>query len=197
MAELFEPFARKLHEFNVSVVEKDKCFDGAIETITELFKQGKLTNKTGLIIRTSDCCIAITKEDGTFVYSYVFKGLQNPVVCNKDELERLIRTEKKFRKDIKKHPEDIGFFLHVQMNDYMNLEKDEFIVQLKSYKFSLTERKCKINSRKYILVTLINDQTGRTSKIEFALGRVIQGWSYLFIPEKWDEMKKEVMTLVD
>ena len=125
------------------------------------------------------------------------------VIIKADEMQRLVETEKNFHKNLN---EDT-FYLHTEANYYMVMKVDEFIEQLTEFETDRGEkitlydcniRTCKISGRKYKRITLTSENHLRTlSKTEVCFGHHISGWTYIFRPEKWSEIKKDVMTRVD
>lgn len=125
------------------------------------------------------------------------------MIIKKDEMERLIEMEKIFNKN---RDEDT-FYLHGSVDQYMFMKVDEFIQQLTEFEKNTGEkitlydcniRTCKFSGRKYKRVTLTSEKhLDDLSKTEFCFGHMIAGWSYIFRPEKWSEIKKDIMTRVD
>ena len=125
------------------------------------------------------------------------------VIIKKDEMERLVNMEKFFNKS----PTEDALYLHSDANQYMCMTVTEFMEQLAEFETDRGEkielydcniRTCKISGRKYKRVILTSEKhLGAMSKTEFTFGHMIPGWSYIFRPDKWSEIKADVISRVD
>jgi hypothetical protein len=195
--------------FGVSADEKAKCFKKAMITLNVAKAQGKISNGTRMEVLKAECAIVLTvgdeKED---IFHYIFDELKNPVIDKKFEMDRLVATEKTFQQDIKECPqyEYAMFYLHAQVNLFAYCNIKEFIQELKRLEesgeklvlYDCNIKTCKINGRKYKRITFTNEtHIHGMSKTEFCFGHVIAGWTYIVLPDKWTEMKEQVISLVD
>mgnify|MGYP003665061347 FL=1 len=203
-----EEVARAIMGFNVSRKEKETCAKKLALTIKIKSLKGELEEGQPLFMRQGTDYISLVKEDRTPVFTYQFESLiRGPLA--KTEIEALLaETEVSFQKDIKARPDlnVIGLHKHPTLSDaWCNFNARELIHQITKFKDTYEKlilkdcevRTCKINGRKYKRITFTNEMLTQVSFIESAFGRSIKGCSYLILPEKWAEIKDEVISLVD
>lgn len=201
-----EEVCRAIMGFNVSRKEKETCAKKLALTIKIKSLKGELEEGQPLYMRQGTDYISLVTEDRTPVFTYQFESLiRGPLV--KTEIEaQLVETEVSFQKDIKERPEFIGLHKHPSLSDaWCNFSASEFVHQINRFqdthgKLILKDcemRTCKINGRKYKRITFTNERLTQVSFIELAFGRSMKGCSYLILPEKWAEIKDEVISLVD
>lgn len=208
MTDLMDAIKQTISEFNVSTDAKSECFKKTHATLIALIKSGKIVNGTPIRVETTESDLLLfddsTKE---CIFDYSFDTLKNRLISKSDEMEKLIDNEKLFQKGLKLHPDDAMFYLHCVVNKYLIGTCAEFMNEVKRFEKSSGERlvlhdcnirTCKLNGRKYKRITFQNEKhIQNVSKVEFCFGHMIHGWTYIFIPKKWNEIKKEVLTLVD
>ena len=196
--------------FGVSEDEKAKCYKKAMITLSVMEAQGKISNGTPMEVLKTECAIVLlVGDEKESIFQYIFDELKNPIIDKKFEMDRLVAMEKTFQQDIKKCPqyEDAMFYIHAQVNQFANCNIKEFIQEIKQFEeqsgeklvlYDCNIKTCKINGRKYKRITLTNETHIRgMSKTEFCFGHVIAGWTYIILPDKWTEMKDQVISLVD
>jgi hypothetical protein len=200
-----------LDEFEVSTKEKNNCLKKAIITLRVKMEKGELKEGQVLSIRRGDDYICLCDKDNAAVFIYRFEELvYESEYWDKSEIvEEIVKTETIFQRDIKSHPEfnDIGFYKHAQFGSWCNFNAIEFIGEIKSFekksgkKLSLKDcdvKTCKVKGRKYKRITFTNEKhITQLSRIEFAFGTLIEGWTYLILSDKWAQIKDEVISLVD
>jgi len=135
--------------------------------------------------------------------TYDINATTMTAIIKKDEMERLVDTEKMFNES----PTEDAFFIVNDVNQYMCVTVAEFMEELTEFETDRGEkielydcniRTCKISGRKYNRVILTSEKHIRSmSKIEFSFGHMIPGWSYVFRPDKWNAIKADVISRVD
>jgi len=191
--------------FNVSANEKNTCLKKAFKTVVDLLISGKLENGMHICVETSESDLLLFSNDEN-IFHYSFQDLKNTKVVSKSvQMEKLIENEKLFQKGLKS--DDAMFYMHNEADKYFIGSNKEFIREISMFEkksgeklvlYDCNIRTCKINGRKYKRITLQNEKHIHSfSKVEFCFGHMIQGWTYIFIPKKWDEIKKELISLVN
>ena len=201
--------AEMLDEFKVSTKEKNTCLKKATITLKVKVEKGELKEGEPLIIKKEKHSLVLLDKDNTIVFSYRFEELVSNILVKQEIVEELIKNESYFQKDIKSRPEfnDIGFYKHAHFSSWCNFNAIEFIGEIKNFeeksgkKLTLKDcdvKTCKVKGRKYKRITFTNKKhITQFSHIEFAFGTLIDGWTYIILPEKWIQIKDEVLSLVD
>jgi hypothetical protein len=199
-----------VEEFNVSVEEKKECVKKALITLKLKMETGKLAQGVELVLRKTETTLILVDGDFNPVFIHKFESLEKNYVNTPELMEELVKFEKKFIKD-QKHPaqakfNDIGFFKHQQYGIWGNFNAKEWIEDIKCWEKKIGEKMtlkdcdvktCKISGRKYKRITFTNDKVNQMSHIELCFGTMIDGFSYLILPDAWKKIKDEVMTLVN
>jgi hypothetical protein len=198
-----------IDEYKVSAKEKDTCMKKAMITLRIKLEKGEIKEGEPLIIRNEKNTIALLDKDNGVIFLYKFEELDTGMLVKPEMIEDIIKHEMMFQKDIKSRPEmnDIGFFKHAHFGVWINFNATEFISEIKSFEEKSGEKcilkdcdvkTCKVKGRKYKRITFTNEKHIRGfSHVEFAFGTLIDGWTYLILPEKWKQIKEEVFSLVD
>jgi len=197
-------------EFEVSVEEKKECVKKALITLKLKMTTGQLPEGTALAFKKTKECFVLLDEDNTPVFIHKFESLVKNFIVKSEMMEEVVEQEKKFNKD-QKHPkamkfQDIGFYKHQQLGIWGSFNAKEWIQDIKCWeeqggeKMTLKDcdiRTCKINGRKYKRITFTSEADLLLSHIEIAFGTMIDGFTYLILPDAWKEIKDEVISLVN
>jgi len=208
MSESIKKLVKIVDEYKVSAKEKDTCMKKALITLKVKVEKGELKEGEPLIISAEKNTIVLLDKDNTIVFLYKFEELDTGMLVKQEIVEDLIKNEMLFQKDIKSRPElnDIGFYKHAQFGVWCNFNAIEFIGEINSRqnggkKLTLKDcdvKTCKVKGRKYKRITFTNKKhITQLSHIEFAFGTIIDGWTYIILPEKWKQIKDEVLSMVD
>ena len=199
--------AESIDDYNASTEEKKACYEKARLTILEKLENGELKEGEQLRIRKEEHSIVLMDKDNTIVFAHRFT--ESNILVKADIMEQIIKNESLFQKDIKSNPKfkDIGFYKHAHFCSWCNFNATEFIAQIKTFeeqsgqKLTLKDcdvKTCKVKGRKYKRITFTNKEHIRNlSQVEFVFGTLIDGWTYIILPEKWTQIKGDVIPLVD
>jgi hypothetical protein len=196
--------------FDVPIEEKQKCIKKALITIKLKMTTGELPDGTALALRKTKESFVLLDENNTPVFIHKFDSLVQHVIVKSEMMEEVVEQEKKFNKD-QKHPkaikfQDIGFYKHQQLGIWGNFNAKEWIEDIKCWeekgegKMTLKDcdiRTCKINGRKYKRITFTNEKINQLSHVEVAFDNLIDGFTYLILPDAWKAIKDEVISLVN
>ena len=197
-------------EFEVPIQEKKQCVKKALITLKLKMTTGELPEGTALAFRKTKECFVLLNEVGTPVFIHKFESLVKNFIDKSEMMEEVVEQEKKFNKD-QKHPnaikfQDIGFYKHQQFGIWGNFNAKEWIQDIKYWeqqkkeKMTLKDcdvRTCKINGRKYKRITFTSEEDLELSHVEVAFGSMIDGFTYLILPDAWKAIKDEVISLVN
>ena len=196
--------------FDVPIPEKKECVKKALITLKLKMTTGQLPEGAALHYRKTKESFVLLDENGTPVFIHKFESLVKNFVDTKELMEEVVQQEKNFNKD-QKHPkakkfQDIGFYKHQQLGIWGNFNAKEWIEDIKCWeaqgegKMTLKDcdvRTCKILGRKYKRITFTSEKVNQLSHLELAFQNMIDGFSYLILPDAWKAIKDEVMKLVN
>ena len=208
---MVKQLAEILDEYKVSTKEKNTCLKKALITMRVKEEKGELNENDPIHLVKGEKHIAILDKHDAIIFFYLFEELvSTPNTLIKEEIvEELIKHESLFQKDLKSRTElnEIGFYKHQHFNSWCYFNAIGLIYEIKRFeeqsgkKITLKDcdvKTCKIKGRKYKRITFTNEKhITQLSHIEFTFGTMINGWTYIMLPEKWAQIKDEVISLVD
>jgi len=192
----YKSFVDEVDTFYVSVAEKEKSVVFGIATLNEKVQKGLIKIGDRLRFKKTINSILLVDGDDKIVYNYTFKSLDTSNV----DVPTLTDELQKFEEIFNKKENLAGFYKHQGVMDYACFDAEEFVSSIcqeeKYGKLTLKDcdvRTCKINGRKYKRITFTGDRIAGFSHLELCFGSVIDGWTYVLLPEAWKQVKKQIM----